>query len=98
MSKEVLENALLHYEGTILFISHDRYFINKIADNIAELTKDGLKVYLGDYDYYMEKKLEEAEIKKLEATKTTTKQNVKQAEMSFTEIGRASSRERDNIW
>jgi len=94
MSKEVLENALLHYEGTILFISHDRYFINKIADNIAELTKDGLKIYLGDYDYYMEKKLEEAEIKKLEATKTTTKQNVKQAEMSFTEQKKSQSEKR----
>jgi ATP-binding cassette, subfamily F, member 3 len=57
-SKEVLEQALIHYPGTILFVSHDRYFINRIATKVAELSPTGLTEYLGDYDYYMEKKSE----------------------------------------
>lgn len=55
-SKEVLENALIDYPGTILFVSHDRYFINRIATKVYELTKDGITEYLGDYDYYIAKK------------------------------------------
>ena len=50
-SKEVLENALIDYEGTILFVSHDRYFINRIATKVVELSENGSKLYLGDYDY-----------------------------------------------
>lgn len=55
-SKEVLEQALIDYDGTILFISHDRYFINRVATAIIELTENGSTLYLGDYDYYLEKK------------------------------------------
>ncbi|MGP4082612.1 ABC-F family ATP-binding cassette domain-containing protein [Pseudalkalibacillus sp. R45] len=66
-SKEVLENALIDYPGTILFISHDRYFINRIATRVAELSLDGLENYLGDYDYYTEKKAEQAELERIEA-------------------------------
>jgi len=55
-SKEALENALSDYEGTLLIISHDRYFINKLADKIYELTPSGEKVYGGGYDYYIEKR------------------------------------------
>jgi len=55
-SKEALENALLDYKGTLLIISHDRYFINKLADKIYELTLDGEKLYNGGYDYYIEKR------------------------------------------
>lgn len=65
-SKEVLEAALIDYPGTILFVSHDRYFINKVADQVVELQPTGATVYLGDYDYYIEKKWEAAEVKKLE--------------------------------
>ncbi|CAH0308688.1 putative ABC transporter ATP-binding protein YheS [Peribacillus sp. Bi96] len=65
-SKLVLENALIDYPGTILFVSHDRYFINRIATKVIELSKDGNKEFLGDYDYYVEKKQEQAEIKALE--------------------------------
>ncbi|KEQ27965.1 ABC-F family ATP-binding cassette domain-containing protein [Paenibacillus tyrfis] len=61
-SKEVLESALIEYEGTLLFISHDRYFLNKMAENMLELDKDGVTVYLGNYDDYVEKKLELAEM------------------------------------
>ncbi|AZV61675.1 ATP-binding cassette domain-containing protein [Peribacillus frigoritolerans] len=65
-SKLVLENALIDYPGTILFVSHDRYFINRIATKVIELSKDGNEEFLGDYDYYLEKKQEQAEIRALE--------------------------------
>ncbi|MFD2046469.1 ABC-F family ATP-binding cassette domain-containing protein [Ornithinibacillus salinisoli] len=71
-SKEVLEAALIDFPGTIIFVSHDRYFINKIADQVVEMQKDGVTVYLGDYDYYMEKKQEEEELIKLQETEETT--------------------------
>lgn len=64
-NKEVLENALIDYAGTLLFVSHDRYFINRIATKVIELSETGSKLYLGDYDYYLEKKREEAELKAL---------------------------------
>lgn len=57
-SKEILENALIEYPGTILFVSHDRYFINRIATKVFELSNTGITEYLGDYDYYVEKKEE----------------------------------------
>lgn len=59
-SKEVLESALNRYEGTVVYISHDRYFINKTAEKILELTPDGVILYNGNYDYYLEKKAERA--------------------------------------
>ncbi|MFF2501545.1 ABC-F family ATP-binding cassette domain-containing protein [Peribacillus sp. NPDC058075] len=65
-SKLVLENALIDYPGTILFVSHDRYFINRIATKVIELSKDGNEEFLGDYDYYLAKKQEQAEIQALE--------------------------------
>lgn len=55
-SKEVLEDALLNYEGTLLVISHDRYFLNKVTNKILDLSKDGISEYLGNYAYYLEKK------------------------------------------
>jgi len=73
-SKEVLENALVDYPGTILFVSHDRYFINRIATKVLELSAKGSSEYLGDYDYYLEKKLEEEELKALEAASLNKKQ------------------------
>jgi ATP-binding cassette subfamily F protein 3 len=60
-SKEVLEAALYDYEGTILFISHDRYFINKLAERIVELTPDGLYTYDGDFDFYRVRRQEARE-------------------------------------
>lgn len=65
-SKEVLENALIDYPGTILFVSHDRYFINRIATKVLELSRDKAEEYLGDYDYYTEKKAQQLELKELE--------------------------------
>ena len=61
-SKEILEDALIHYEGTVLYVSHDRYFINKTATRILELTGHTLINYIGNYDYYLEKKDLMAEI------------------------------------
>lgn len=60
ISKEVLENALTGYSGTIFFISHDRYFINRVATKVVELTPNGINLYHGNYDYYVEKKAERA--------------------------------------
>ncbi|MFR8926931.1 ABC-F family ATP-binding cassette domain-containing protein [Peptoniphilus senegalensis] len=57
-SKEILEDALLKYEGTVLSISHDRYFLNKTVDKIFEMKSDGINVFLGNYDYYLEKTAE----------------------------------------
>jgi ATP-binding cassette, subfamily F, member 3 len=61
-SKEVLENALVDYPGTILFVSHDRYFINRIATKVLELSHNGCTEFLGDYDYFVEKKEEMLEL------------------------------------
>ncbi len=60
-SKEILEDALNAYEGTVLFVSHDRYFINRTAGRIIELEDHGITEYLGDYDYYVEKKAQFSE-------------------------------------
>ena len=55
-SKEVLEQALNDYEGTLIFVTHDRYLLNKVPDKIAEMTKDGIMIYDGNYEYYKERK------------------------------------------
>lgn len=83
-SKEVLENALIDYEGTLFFVSHDRYFINRIATKVIELSENGSKLYLGDYDYYLEKKLEETELAAL-TEETVTEKSVSQGKQSFTQ-------------
>lgn len=71
-SKEVLEDALLDYAGTVFVISHDRYFLNRVTDNIIELTEEGITKYLGNYDYYLEKKNELLYQEEDEDTKTKT--------------------------
>ena len=76
-SKEVLENALIDYPGTLLFVSHDRYFINRIASKVVELSGDGSFEYLGDYDYYLEKKQELLELAQMKAaTQSQSQTNV----------------------
>jgi len=78
-SREVLENALMEYSGTILFISHDRYFLNKLATRTMELTPSGINNYLGDYDYYLEKKAElEEELQESRLVPSENKQNKEQ--------------------
>ena len=71
-SKEVLEDALLDYEGTLFVISHDRYFLNRVTDKILDLTSEGIKEYLGNYDYYLEKKNELLYVEDDTPTKTRT--------------------------
>lgn len=71
-SKEVLEDALLDYQGTLFVISHDRYFLNRVTDKILELTPDGIQEYLGNYDYYIEKKNELLYVEEEGPAKTKT--------------------------
>ena len=72
-SKEVLENALIDFDGTLLFVSHDRYFINRVATHVLELSENGSTLYLGDYDYYVEKKAE-AEVSRAEELSTSNQE------------------------
>ena len=69
-SKEVLENALIDFDGTLLFVSHDRYFINRVATHVLELSENGSTFYLGDYDYYVDKKAE-MEVSQIEEASTS---------------------------
>ena len=69
-SKEVLENALIDFDGTLLFVSHDRYFINRVATHVLELSENGSTLYLGDYDYYVDKKAE-MEVSQIEEISTS---------------------------
>lgn len=73
-SKEVLENALIDFDGTLLFVSHDRYFINRVATHVLELSENGSTLYLGDYDYYVEKKAE-VEMSQTEEASTNNQAN-----------------------
>ncbi|MED3548833.1 ABC-F family ATP-binding cassette domain-containing protein [Cytobacillus praedii] len=83
-SKEILENALIDYPGTILFVSHDRYFINRITTKVIELSKNGTTEYLGDYDYYIEKKQEQEELKALNSVqKNSAPQQGSQEKTSY---------------
>ena len=84
-SKEILEDALLSYTGTVLYVSHDRYFINQTATRILDLTNQAIVNYIGDYDYYLEKKDEltekyapAAEVQKAESQVSENKLNWKQ--------------------
>ncbi|MBH5320032.1 ABC-F family ATP-binding cassette domain-containing protein [Paenibacillus sp. GSMTC-2017] len=76
-SKEVLEAALLDYEGTLFFISHDRYFLNKMAERIVELGSEGTQHFLGNYDEMLEKKreIEDAKLEAIEAQNALKKPN-----------------------
>ena len=75
-SKEVLENALIDFDGTLLFVSHDRYFINRVATHVLELSENGSTLYLGDYDYYVEKK---AEVEASQTEEASTSNQAKEA-------------------
>lgn len=81
-SKEVLEEALIDFDGTLLFVSHDRYFINRIATQILEISEEGSTLYLGDYDYYQHKKAEQAEIQAMLDTNEEQPQSVREKSSS----------------
>lgn len=85
-SKEDLEDALIDYDGTICFVSHDRFFINKVATAILEIEETGSTLYLGDYDYYLEKKQEKEELAALQEAKDAplaTAQSMTEAKASY---------------
>ena len=102
-SKEVLENALIDFEGTLLFVSHDRYFINRLATKVLEIGSEGTTLYLGDYDYYLHKKEEmyeqqlaaksaEEATKKVENDANTNETNTTANGMDRREIKRQTRR------
>lgn len=94
-SKEVPENALIDYPGTLLFVSHDRYFINRIATKVVELSGKGSFEYLGDYDYFVEKKQELEELAQMKATAATKTEEITSAKASTSTIDKdAKKRER----
>lgn len=72
-SREVLEVALNDFDGTLLFVSHDRYFINQVAKSVVEVSPEGTELFLGDYDYYIDKKQEQAEIAAAAASQAAEK-------------------------
>ena len=79
MSREALEDAILSYDGTLIVISHDRYFLNKVIHKIVELKEDGLNEYLGNYSYYVEKKKNPQRFETLEeVAKGKTKTQIKE--------------------
>ncbi|ABK62474.1 ribosomal protection-like ABC-F family protein [Clostridium novyi] len=76
MSREALEDAIMDYDGTVLVISHDRYFLNKVVEKIHELNIDGIKTYLGNYSYYVEKKKNPFRFQQLEEAQGKTKTQI----------------------
>ncbi|CEO35616.1 ABC-F family ATP-binding cassette domain-containing protein [Paraclostridium sordellii] len=99
-SKEVLEEALLNYTGTLFTISHDRYFLNTVVDKILVLDSEGITEYLGNYNYYMEKKKQALEMNTVEAVEEKTKTQLKdekRKEREQREIEKKARVRRQNI-
>ncbi|EOD4222650.1 ATP-binding cassette domain-containing protein [Listeria monocytogenes] len=96
-SKEVLEAALIDFEGTILFVSHDRYFINRIASKIVELAPEKATVFLGDYDYYQEKLAEEKELARLDAEDRRKKSEQVEATASVRKLNYQEEKEQQKL-
>ncbi|EKI2773203.1 ABC-F family ATP-binding cassette domain-containing protein [Listeria monocytogenes] len=96
-SKEVLEAALIDFEGTILFVSHDRYFINRIASKIIELAPEKATVFLGDYDYYQEKLAEEKELARLDAEDRRKKGEQVEATSSVRKLNYQEEKEQQKL-
>ncbi|MFA1344994.1 ABC-F family ATP-binding cassette domain-containing protein [Streptococcus dysgalactiae] len=94
-SKEVLENALIDFDGTLLFVSHDRYFINRLATKVLEITEKGSTLYLGDYDYYLEKKAELEELARLAAGEDV--EEIVEASATDYQLQKANQKERRRL-
>lgn len=96
-SKEILEGAILDFEGTLLIISHDRYFLNKIASKILDMKSDRMDLYLGNYDYYQEKLREMSltEEEKSTVTKTQVKKERKKEKLKRDEVKAVRKKIRD---
>ncbi|MDO4455306.1 MAG: ABC-F type ribosomal protection protein [Ligilactobacillus agilis] len=93
-SKEVLEQAILDFNGTILFVSHDRYFINKVATSVLEIEPTGSTLYLGDYDYYVDKKKEQAELAAAKASEQSDQTVQATSSVSDSKLSYQQSKER----
>ncbi|WP_088106092.1 ABC-F family ATP-binding cassette domain-containing protein [Halalkalibacter urbisdiaboli] len=93
-SKEILESALIDYPGTLLFVSHDRYFLNRIATKIVELEKGTLTTYLGDYDYFVQKKEETRQREELKQKENSShsKQNDSQQDKRTYELDKEAKK------
>ncbi len=94
-SREILEDALLDYEGTVFFISHDRYFLNRVGTHLFRLTADGMETYLGTYDEVQEQLAAQTDSASLEApekTKTQEKKEKKQEQAARKELRRLRAR------
>ncbi|UTR13438.1 ABC-F family ATP-binding cassette domain-containing protein [Salipaludibacillus sp. LMS25] len=96
-SKEVLENALIEYPGTLLFVSHDRYFVNRMATRVTELSEAGMMSYLGDYDYYAAKKAEQAELQRLKESETANNHTFSNASEKTAKSDYVKSKEQQKL-
>ena len=93
-SKEVLEEALSSYTGTIFTISHDRYFLNTVVDKVLVLDENGITEYLGNYDYYIEKKKQVQEMNTVEVIEEKTKTQLKEEKRKEREQREAEKKNR----
>lgn len=93
-SKEILEEALNSYTGTVLYVSHDRYFINQTATRILDLTNQAVVNYIGDYDYYLEKKDELTEKYAPSQTEETEVKNVSESKLTWQQQKEEEARKR----
>ena len=93
-SKEVLEEALSSYTGTIFTISHDRYFLNTVVDKVLVLDENGITEYLGNYDYYVEKKKQVQEMNTVEVVEEKTKTQLKEEKRKEREQREAEKKNR----
>ncbi len=96
VSKEILEDALNNYEGTLLYVSHDRYFINKTASRIIELADRQLTGYLGNYDYYLEKKAQAAALSFAPAAVSQKADSAAKADWKAAKEQQAAKRRQEN--
>jgi len=97
MSREALEDAIMDYDGTIIVISHDRYFLNKVINKIFELNEDGIKQYLGNYSYYIEKKKNPSRFKVEEEYEGLTKTQIKLDKKKKKEIEKAEKDKKNQV-
>jgi ATP-binding cassette subfamily F protein 3 len=96
-SKEVLEEALNNYNGTLLIISHDRYFLNKVTNKTFEFNKDKIQTYLGNYDYYITKKKTNEKLFKVDEGPNKTKTELKKERQERKEIKKNIQRKKDRM-
>lgn len=97
MSREALEDAISGYDGTVLVISHDRYFLNKVVSKIFELNEDGIKQYLGNYSYYIEKKNKPSRFEEDDFSQSKTKTQIQLERKKKREIEKQQKEQKDFI-